>query len=759
MSNSIDPQNQVASLASKFINNTSRHIFLTGKAGTGKTTFLKHIINHTHKNAVIAAPTGIAAINAGGVTLHSLFQLPFGGFLPVKEIFTSFPENVKLNTPQTLLKNLQLNNEKRRLLQELDLLIIDEVSMLRADLLDAIDTVLRSVRKKHYLPFGGVQILFIGDLLQLPPVVKEDEWRYLGQYYNSAYFFDAIALQQNKPVYIEFDKIYRQQDDAFIRILNNLRTNEITAEDIETLNQFYKPGFNAESEEGFIHLTTHNSKADRINREALQRIEGPSFFYKAVIQGEFSPYAYPVEEVLEFKKGAQVMFIKNDPTGERRFFNGKIGFVSDLSDEKIIVTLDDYAEPISVDRYTWANNRYRLNETTQEIIEEEAGSFNQYPLRLAWAITIHKSQGLTFKKAIIDVGSVFVSGQAYVALSRLVSLDGLVLTSPVRINGLTPDNAILRYADNRTGKAQLSEVLDKESQLFLRDMILTCFDLSNVNDKLAQHIQSYNRDEGKSNKQKHRNWATELRKKLEENTSVAGKFQAQVQRIFETAAPDYKQHLKSRIEAAKNYFSPVIQELKDDISRHKDAVKIEKKVRKYLKELTGLEEIFNNQLQAFRRAETIINSALENEEFSKEKIRQEHGNGEMSEEVPDMPSKINIGRSGKKKTARASGADKTSSRQISYELYLSGKSVAEIASAREMAQGTVESHLAHYVSTGLLSVEKFVDSEKTERIIAAAQTMESPFLGALKKALGDNYSWSEIRFAMAEYQRSVPEKK
>ena len=425
-----------AAIASKLINQTNRHLFLTGKAGTGKTTFLKYISEYTHKNSIVAAPTGIAAINAGGVTLHSLFHLPFGSFIPSNDRIKEYNITTQINTPQSLIKDLKMNSSKRKMLKELELLIIDEVSMVRADLLDAIDTVLRYIKRQKNRSFGGVQLLLIGDLLQLPPVVKEGEWNYLNPYYPGIYFFNAKALQQNKPLHIELNKIYRQSDKIFISLLNNLRDNSLTKEDIELLNKHYKPSFKPKRDDGYIFLTTHNRKADEINRQSLKDLPGKIFIYDAEIDGDFNEYLFPVEFKLELKKGAQVMFIKNDYSGEQRYFNGKIGLISYLSSDRIEVSFNDGTPPAAVEHYIWENKKFSLNKGTNEIEENIKGTFSHYPIKLAWAITVHKSQGLTFKKAIIDVSRAFAPGQIYVALSRLVSLDGLVLTGPVPLSGL-----------------------------------------------------------------------------------------------------------------------------------------------------------------------------------------------------------------------------------------------------------------------------------------------------------------------------------
>ncbi|HEX8607591.1 MAG TPA: AAA family ATPase, partial [Pedobacter sp.] len=309
-----------AALAARFVNYTSKHIFLTGKAGTGKTTFLKSLTALTHKKTVIAAPTGIAAINAAGVTIHSLFQLPFGTYLPKAPAADGDHYNQQYNTPKSIIRHLHMTATKRKVLIDMELLIIDEVSMLRADLLDAIDMVLRYIRRNNQESFGGVQVLFIGDLHQLPPVVKATEWNLLGQFYNSAFFFDAHVLQQNPLVYIELEKIYRQADDVFISLLNNLRNNTVTKEDVALLERHYRANFKPALHEKYITLTTHNNKADALNRDSLDEITGSSFLYRAKIENEFSEYAYPAEEILELKLNAQVMFIKNDPTGEQRFF-------------------------------------------------------------------------------------------------------------------------------------------------------------------------------------------------------------------------------------------------------------------------------------------------------------------------------------------------------------------------------------------------------------------------------------------------------
>lgn len=744
-------ENTVASIASKFINNTNKNVFLTGKAGTGKTTFLKHIIKHTYKNAIIVAPTGIAAINAGGVTIHSLFQLPFGAFIPSRDASIQFSEFSKINTPNTLFKGLQLNTTKRRLLQELELLIIDEVSMLRADLLDAIDTVLKSVRRKNNLPFGGVQVLFIGDMLQLPPVVKDDEWQYLKQYYKTAFFFDAQVLQQNKPLYIELDKIYRQADNTFISILNNLRSNQVTPQDIETLNSYYQPNFKPAAGDNYIHLTTHNYKADNLNKESLLQLKEQSYYFKANITGDFNEFAYPVEQNLELKKGAQIMFIKNDPTGTQRFFNGKIGSISSINSNQIEVQFNDGSKPFFVETYEWENIKYTLNETTNEIEEKVVGTFSQYPIKLAWAITVHKSQGLTFAKAIVDIGDAFAPGQVYVALSRLTSLNGLVLSSAINTNSLNIDANITQYASNKDSEAQLHELFEKESFVYFRQYILECFNLATLNNNLKIHLESYQKDEQKSAKQKHFNWALELQQEVDATKTVADKFLNQLKTIFEKRDADYLVQLKNRVEAAKNHFSPLLKNYSKTILKKIEQLAEEKKVKQYLQELSELDAQFFKQLQLINKAEAMVKSATENTEFSKETINTANENKERIAELNALQLSPKKGKATKKTKDKAAKPEKIDTKKLSYDLYKQGKSIEEIAAERKMVYTTIEGHLAHYAGLGLIDVKLFVPEEKMNNIITVAKTLDTTLFGPIKQSLGEDYSYSEIRFAMAYY--------
>ena len=399
-----DITNTAFQLASDFVNYTNASLFLTGKAGTGKTTFLKHVKENEVKNTVVVAPTGVAAINAGGTTIHSFFQLPFTPFIPVS---TGYGANDTISDKHSLISRLRLTNDRKEVMQKLELLIIDEISMVRCDVLDAIDTVLRHVRSQHTVPFGGVQILLIGDMYQLPPVIKNEEWELLSPYYKSEYFFNSHVIESQQPVYVELNKIYRQNDSAFVQVLNQVRNNEMDQDGYELLHSRYLPDLDPAREENYITLTTHNSKADAINFKALNELTGKVFNFDATIEREFYEKSYPADVNLKLKIGTQVMFLKNDAEKVRRYFNGKIGVVDKIEDDKIFVQCKGEATTIEVRKEKWKNIRYALDKTTNQIEENEIGSFTQFPLRLAWAITIHKSQGLTFEKAIIDAGESF----------------------------------------------------------------------------------------------------------------------------------------------------------------------------------------------------------------------------------------------------------------------------------------------------------------------------------------------------------------
>ena len=533
------PANPELQLAEEFVRNTGCNIFLTGKAGTGKTTFLHGVKATAGKRLIITAPTGVAAINAGGVTLHSFFQLPFGPFLPGRDEES---------------RRHRFTSQKINIIKSLDLLVIDEISMVRADLLDGVDSVLRHHRRNE-LPFGGVQLLLIGDLHQLAPVVKDEEWRLLQHSYDSPYFFSSNALRRSELLTIELKKIYRQEDDRFIAILNQVRNNQLDQVTLQTLNDRYRPLLSDDELRDAITLCSHNSGAETINRTRLAALGGRVYRFSAEVEGEFPEQAYPTEASLELKEGAQVMFVRNDPSPEKRYFNGRIGKVTGIVGETIRVCCSEDDEDITVDPATWENNEYRLDQESMTIAENRIGSFRQYPLKLAWAITIHKSQGLTFDRAIIDAQAAFAHGQVYVALSRCRSLDGMLLSSPLAARAIRFDPTIRRFfaQDRQIPDAAL---LAKATIGYQQQLILDCFDFGRLR-SLLNRLQFVVR----SNSGLLTVTGSLLPGPLQEQTEteicrVGDNFRQQLQGLFpEEELPGENPLVKERLGKASTYFA------------------------------------------------------------------------------------------------------------------------------------------------------------------------------------------------------------
>lgn len=546
--------NDVFDLAFRFITETNENVFLTGKAGTGKTTFLKYLVDHSSKNMVVAAPTGVAAINAGGVTLHSLFQLPFHPFLPTN------------NHRQELLGKIRYQKQRIQLLRKIELLVIDEISMVRCDVLDAIDTILKSVRRNHSSPFGGVQVLFIGDLYQLPPVVSRNEWEeVLGNYYDSPFFFDSKAVKEQMPLLIELTKIYRQKEESFVSLLNKVRNNRLDKEDYDALNLRFIPDFQPSAEDKYITLTSHNQQADSINLAKRNKLDTPSFTYKAKIEDEFPENLYPAEADLILKEGMQVMFIKND-TVTKKYYNGKIGIVSSLSSHKITVNCD--GEEIEVFEETWENTRYTLNRADEKLEQKILGSFTQYPLRMAWAITIHKSQGLTFEKVMIDAAASFSSGQVYVALSRCTSLEGIVLLSKIPPTAIHSNQKVVDGQRALAPKGSLADRFQEARQLFTLQLLSEIFLLEEA-EKTAVFLKNVIN----SNKIKLNDTAPECAaiflEEIQKHQQTAGKFLSQVTQLMtEIPVIENNELLQQRIQAATGYFLPAIENIKKKLQQH-----------------------------------------------------------------------------------------------------------------------------------------------------------------------------------------------
>ena len=553
--------NEIFDLAFRFVTETSENIFLTGKAGTGKTTFLKYLKENCSKNTVVAAPTGVAAINAGGVTLHSLFQLPFQPFLP------------SANSKDELLKKIRYNKQRLQLLRKTELLVIDEISMVRCDVMDAIDTVLRSVRRNYHLPFGGVQLLCIGDLHQLPPVAQHQEWAILKEYYDSPFFFDSHAVKEQQPLLIQLEKIYRQKEESFVDLLNKVRTNSMEQGDYAQLHERFIPGFRPETGDGFITLTSHNNQANLINNSEIQQLHTASFVYEAGIEFDFPESMYPTDASLMLKEGAQVMFIKND-TVQKRYFNGKIGVVSRLEKEKVIVRCG--GEEIAVSPETWENSRYTLNRTDGKLEQEVIGSFSQYPLRLAWAITIHKSQGLTFERVMIDAAAAFSSGQVYVALSRCTSLRGIVLLSKIPAAAIQSNMHVDKGYQSLSHRGSLAERFEGARQVFTQELLEEVFLFDKVSGALKILGVAVETNKEKLNSDAS-HWTKELMNSFAEIKLTGEKFLRQVTTLMkEEAVIENNNALQSRITAAAAHFLPVfddgIGKLKDHplITEHKE---------------------------------------------------------------------------------------------------------------------------------------------------------------------------------------------
>ena len=738
-------ENKAAKAASKFINHTHQHVFLTGKAGTGKTTFLKHIVKHTYKKTIITAPTGIAAINAGGVTLHSLLQLPYGGFIPQHTANT--PSQAGMITPVSLHQGFRMHDKKRKLLREVELIIIDEVSMLRADLLDAVDQKLQKIRKNPQ-PFGGVQLLLIGDLLQLPPVISDNEWNCLRTYYNSVHFFDALALKEHPPVLIELDKIYRQSDDKFICILNNLRNNVLTEEDQIVLNNYHKSNFTSKPGDGYIFLNTHNAGADSINANELAQLPGNTSSYSAEIKGTFTEGNFPIEKELILKEGAQVIFIKNDSSHEKRFYNGKLGQIHRLNNDEIWVDLNDGQEPIKVEPFTWENTRFELNEESGEIEEKSIGSFKHYPLKLAWAITIHKSQGLTFDKAVIDVSKAFAPGQIYVALSRLTSLDGLVLNQPIQANNLKMDMAVSSYLKNKPSREQLINKFRNASLQFIGQQVLDAFNMNPLIDFLSIHLASYDKENAnRSTKQKFLAWAKDLYQQMDAIHKTAASFQSQLQQLMK--AHDLNQ-LQNRVSKASDYFYPLLKEcyilVLDQLRLLKDA----KRIKSYREELEEIDRLIFKQIERMQKANAFVTAHHNNLELDKDQFLNASFYIEREEALTSRKI-ITSTITKEKKVKKSVKSDKQPTAEISFELYNSGKSITEIAEHRALTTSTIAAHLTKFIELGKLSASSFMSIEKVTTIKDAAASIETEGnWKPLKDFLGDDYSYADIKMVMAE---------
>ena len=798
-------------LAHDFALFTNRSIFLTGKAGTGKTTFLHRLKKETKKQMAVVAPTGVAAINAGGTTMHSFFQLPFTPFIPT-------PEGRK-----NLIEKMKMQGSRRKVLQELELLVIDEISMVRADVLDSVDTILRHVRYRNNEPFGGVQVIFIGDMFQLSPVASDDEWRLLSRYYTSPYFFHSQVILQQQPVYIELDKIFRQTNGDFIQVLNEVRNDCLSDSSLKLLQSRYNPLFVPPSDDTYITLTTHNYKADQINAEELAKIKGKTYTFDATIEGEYPEKSYPTEKILELKVGAKVMFLKNDTETPRRFFNGKIGVIESVEEDSIQIKCPDDFEAIELKKAVWENIRYTTNPTTKQIEENELGKFIQYPLRLAWAITIHKSQGLTFDKAVIDAGAAFAPGQVYVALSRCRSLEGMVLLSKINSSSIQNDRQIVEHERNKLSAEILEQQLNESRNMYRSFILMLFFDFKNAVGQISRLI-SETTDVQSSFNEETLPYLADLLRQAQGMMEIASKFQNQLLGIFEQYPVD-EEHLQSRIAAAIDFFnpkmnnlletlrqSPAVSDSRSNASDYNDGIKmvfsnIAQKIflMKGLKHKFTVEDYFilkntfampelnvnayaktsskqkltTRQPELYRQLMLLRNQLCEPLDLPIYLVAGSQTLNEMSDYLPQNekdllqisgfgPAKVekygkaflNVILAYCKENKLSSLMDEKEKRKekkekktigetmrISLAMYKDGKTIDEIAFTRNLNMTTIITHLERYIISGELDINDFITPEKREKALELIRNGTET--GSIYEMLSAFLNYTEVKMFMA----------
>lgn len=741
-------------VASRFVNSTGSHVFLTGKAGTGKTTFLHGLAASTHKRHVIVAPTGIAALNAKGVTIHSQFLLPLGTFIPERNAPADLGHRGGFYTQGMLAAKHPLNAVRRKVLRSIDLIIIDEVSMLRADVLDAIDYRMRAVRGNFRQSFGGVQVLMIGDLYQLPPIVKDDERAAMSRYYRSAHFFEAKALQEDGYVFIELDRIFRQRDDRFIRLLNHLRNNIITADDVKELNRHYVPDAEAQNDET-ITLTTHNYRAEELNRKALERIEYPSYFFDAEVEGEFPESAYPVPARIELKKGAQVMFVKND-TQNGVYFNGKLATVVDIDGEDVTVRLAGSDVRYMLRTEVWENKRYSTSDRTGELQEEVIGTFSQYPIRLAWAITVHKSQGLTFERAIIDVGRAFAPGQVYVALSRLTSLEGLTLRTPISPDVVSTDAEVVEFSKRKEAQGELQPILRQKQAEFLRALLSETFDLSELLSEINRIRQKHSIiDEFEDAEM--RGALPMLLQSINGEAENTQRFRAQLSHLLH--ARDDQRLLDRTAKGTAYYEAKMIEWLKQ-LLLHLEEVKQFAKTKTYQNALEELDTVLMRKWEHVQRSGHVARSILSDQEVSVDAQLDAQRMAKRVKLIEEVNAHVmanpknsvrKTGRVRKVKDSDAPSKPKQPKGQTyidTYALLDEGLSVEQVAEKRGLGKATIEGHIAKGISEGRLQIEKFLSSEQVNEIAAALKETDS--LNGAFDRLNKRYSFGQLRMVVGK---------
>lgn len=714
-------------MAWQLVEKTGCNVFLTGKAGTGKTTFLKMLREKSPKRMVVLAPTGIAAINAGGSTIHSFFQLPLSPYVP-GATFGSREQ-----------KRYQFGKMKRSIIKTLDLLVIDEISMVRADLLDAVDSVMRRYRI-HNLPFGGVQLLLIGDLQQLAPVVKDDEWELMKQYYDTPYFFSSRALMAASYHTIELQRVYRQQDSAFIGLLNSIRENRADDDTLTALNRRYIPGFAPPKDSDYIRLTTHNYQAQRVNETELSRLGSREFCYRAEVEGTFPESSYPADERLVLKEGAQVMFIKNDPAGH--YYNGMLGDVVYAGNDRIGVKSKTTGEVIDLEPAEWANSKYTLDSNTKEITETVEGVFRQYPLRLAWAITIHKSQGLTFEHAIIDASHSFAHGQTYVALSRCKSLDGMVLSAPLDRSAVISDSTVDEFTRQAGANRPSETTLAALEQAYVVQMLDELFGLG----MLRQAMEMLARTLTEYFYSKYHTLLTEYTNAMKTVgglAEVADRFGQQYRAILAATPDTAGAQLQKRIHKAAEYFMKQLAPVQALLAK----TRIEtgnKTVRAQFDERRAqLEEELTLKTKLFEyesRSDTVFTTG----DYLRRKALILLGN-----DMPETPSKK---RTRKAKEPKKPKEAKIPTRRISYDMFVSGMTIEQIAKERQCTEATVFGHLAEYVLQGTLPADQIMPADHIDTIRNHARTHPDKVSPReIKEAVDDGISYNEIQLVKKVY--------
>jgi hypothetical protein len=747
-------QLNLSNIVKHYVECTNQSIFLTGRAGTGKTTLLKHITENSHKRYVIVAPTGVAAINAGGSTIHSFFGLHPFTFIPFGDVNAN--SDKKIETAYSLARGIRLSNPKIEVIKNLDVLIIDEISMVRCDLLDAIDVVLKKYRNNQ-LPFGGVQLFMIGDLYQLPPVVKEDESALLQPFYSSFYFFESLALKKASYIPIELTHVYRQSDSVFLELLNDLRFGNLKKEGINLLQSRFIPQFNPKDEDGFITLSTHVRKADSINTLKLNELEGKEMVFKAEISGDFNPNSYPAEEYLKLKINAQVMFIKNNK--EMGYFNGKIGWIDQFDEEsnQFLVRCPN-EEYIWVGKEVWENIQYSYNTEKNEVGTNKKGDFSQYPLRLAWAITIHKSQGLTFDKAIIDAGSAFATGQVYVALSRLRTLDGLVLKSMFSEAELPADKDIDLFHNLFPDTNLIHQQLSEARLAYIQHVVLQAIDFNwlkivvrSTQDAIIPFLKNLDKEQ-LDNIKAWEQWHPELLK-------TAQQYQPKVREML--AQLNHKDLPIAAIERYSKAIAYFSKELIDKFARTmiQVAVKLqfEKNGRSLMKELKESELQLRKVFRQLIVADEILKSFIHfpDEINIKENILKRLENIYQNIKQPISNSGADAAKEFNNNKKKKSKKIKGETVSITLELFMQGKSIENIALERELKSSTIINHLCTCIENGNLDILQVVSSKDFETINTELENIEKNLSwGEILRSLQQKYDIKNISFVNAYRKKS-----